>query len=144
MLIFDITMVSSFKKYYFGKKCIIFIFQLTGDYGCCSQWSVIRYAQFFFNYLFLYLDKSVQCLIFNFTMVSSFKKYYFGKKCMIFIFQLTGDYGCCSQWSVIRYAQFFFNYLFLYLDKSEYYLIFDFTIISSFKKYYFEKEMHEF
>ena len=59
MLIFDFTIVSSFKKYYFGKKCIIFIFKLTGDYGCWCQWSVIRYAQFFFNYLFLYLDKSV-------------------------------------------------------------------------------------
>ena len=124
MLIFDFTMVSSFKKYYFGKKCIIFIFQLTGDYGCCSQWSVIRYAQFFFNYLFLYLDKSVYCLTFHIAMVSSFKKYYFGKKCMSFSFQLTGDYGCCSQWSVIRYAQFFFNYLFLYLDKSVYCLNF--------------------
>ena len=117
-------MVSSFKKYYFGKKCMSFIFQLTGDYGCCSQWSVIRYAQFFFNYLFLFLDKSVYCLNFTSAIISSFKKYYFGKKCMSFIFQLTGDYGCCSQWSVIRYAQFFFNYLFLFLDKSVYCLNF--------------------
>ena len=62
MFTFDFTMVSSFKKYYFGKKCNIFIFYLTGDYGCYSQWSVIRYGQFFFNYLFLYLDKSVYCL----------------------------------------------------------------------------------
>ena len=62
MLIFDIAMVSSFKKYYFGKKCMSFSFWLTGDYGCCSQWSVIRYAHFFFNYLFLYLDTSVYCL----------------------------------------------------------------------------------
>ena len=117
-------MVSSFKKYYFGKKCMSFIYYLTGDYGCCSQWSMIRYAQFFFNYLFLFLDKSVYCLIFHIAMVSSFKKYYFGKKCMSFIFQLTGDYGCCSQWSVIRYAQFFFNYLFLFFDKSVYCLNF--------------------
>ena len=140
MLIFDFAMVSSFKKYYFGKKCMCFSFQLTGDYGCCSQWSVIRYAQFFFNYLFLYLDKSVYCLKFDIAMVSSFKKYYFGKKCIIFIFQLTGDYGCCSQWSVIRYAQFFFNYLFLYLDKSVYCLKFDIAMVSSFKKYYFGKK----
>ena len=124
--------MSSFKKYYFGKKCMSFIFYLTGDYGCCSQWSVIRYSQFFFNYLFLFLDKSVsksyfvkKCLKFHIAMVSSFKKYYFGKKCTSFIFYLTGDYGCCSQWSVIRYAQFFFNYLFLYLDKSVYCLIFN-------------------
>ena len=62
MLKFHIAMVSSFKKYYFGKKCMSFSFWLTGDYGCCSQWSVIRYAQFFFNYLFLYFDTSVYCL----------------------------------------------------------------------------------
>ena len=117
-------MVSSFKKYYFGKKCMSFIFQLTGDYGCCSQWSVIRYAQFFFNYLFLFLDKSVLLLKFHIAMVSSFKKYFFRNKCTSFIYYLTGDYGCCSQWSVIRYAQFFFNYLFLFLDKSVYCLNF--------------------
>ena len=116
-------MVSSFKKYYFGKKCMSFIFQLTGDYGCCSQWSVIRYAQFFFNYLFLFLDKSVYCL--NFTCNGlQFQKVLFWKEMYEFYFQLTGDYGCCSQWSVIRYAQFFFNYLFLFLDKSVYCLNF--------------------
>ena len=62
MVIFNIAMVSSFKKYYFGKKCITFIFELTGDYGCCSQWSVIRYAQFFLNNLLICLDKSVEWL----------------------------------------------------------------------------------
>ena len=118
MVIFKIAMVSSFKKYYFGKKCITFIFQLTGDYGCCSQWSVIRYAQFFLNNLFICLDKSVEWLYLTSTMVSSFKKYYFGNKCITFNFQLTGDYGCCSQWSVIRYAQFFLNNLLICLDKS--------------------------
>ena len=117
-------MVSSFKKYYFGKKCMSFIYYLTGDYGCCSQWSVIRYAQFFFNYLFLFFDKSVYCLNFTSAMVSSFKKYCFGNICTSFIYYLTGDYGCFSQWSVIRYAQFFFNYLFLFFDKSVYCLNF--------------------
>ena len=62
MVIFNIAIVSSFKEYYFGKECITFIFYLTGDYGCCSQWSVIRYAQIFLNDLFICLDKSVECL----------------------------------------------------------------------------------
>ena len=118
MLKFHIAMVSSFKKYYFGKKCITFTFLLTGDYGCCSQWSVIRYAQFFLNYSFLFFDTSVYCLNLTSQWSPVSKSTIFGKKCIIFIFWLTGDYGCCSQWSVIRYAQFFFNYLFLYLDKS--------------------------
>ena len=118
MVIFNITMVSSFKKYYFGKKCITFIFQLTGDYGRCSQQSVIRYAQFFLNNLFIYLDKSVEWLYLTSQWSPVFKKYYFGKKCITFNFQLTGDYGCCSQWSVIRYAQFFLNNLLICLDKS--------------------------
>ena len=124
MLIFDFTIISSFKKYYFLKKCMSFIFQLTGDYGCCSQWSMIRYAQFFFNYLFLYLDKSVYCLNFTLQWSPVSKSTILLKKCMSFIFQLTGDYGCCSQWSMIRYAQFFFNYLFLFFDKSVYCLNF--------------------
>ena len=112
-------MVSSFKKYYFRNKSTSFIYYLTGDYGCCSQWSVIRYAQFFFNYLFLFLDKSVYCL--NFTLQwSPVSKELFWKECMSFIFYLTGDYGCCSQWSVIRYAHFFFNYLFLLFNKTVY------------------------
>ena len=55
-----------FQKVLFWKEMYEFYFYLTGDYGCCSQWSVIRYAQFFFNYLFLFLDKSVYCL--NFTL----------------------------------------------------------------------------
>ena len=134
---------------------------------------MIRYAQFFFNYLFLFLDKSVYCL--NFTLqwspvskstilernvwVLFFSFYYCCSQwsvigmpsfwlwmfsvsqCLNFTLQwspvskstilernvwvlFSGDYGCCSQWSVIRYAQFFFNYLFLFLDKSVYCLNF--------------------
>ena len=118
MVIFNITMVSSFKKYYFGKKCITFIFQLTGDYGRCSQQSVIRYAQFFLNNLFIYLDKSVEWLYLTSQWSPVSKSTILGIECITFNFQLTGDYGCCSQWSVIRYAKFFLFYLFIYLDKS--------------------------
>ena len=68
------------------------------------------------------IDKSVLLLKFHIAMVSSFKKYYFGKKCMSFIFfrnkcmsfiyYLTGYYGCCSHWlgmpsfSLIIYSYF--------------------------------------
>ena len=111
MVIFNIAMVSSFKKYYFGKKCITFIFQLTGDYGCCSQWSVIRYAQFFLNNLFICLDKSVEWLYLTSQWSPVSKSTILGRNA-------SWNYGCCSQWSVIRYAQFFLNNLFICLDKS--------------------------
>ena len=118
MVIFNIAMVSSFKKYYFGKKCITFIFQLTGDYGCCSQWSVIRYAQFFLNNLLICLDKSVEWLYLTSQWSPVSKSTILGRNASLLDFQLTGDYGCCSQWSVIRYAQFFLNNLLICLDKS--------------------------
>ena len=42
----------------FGRKTLSFNFQYTGGYLCYSQWSVIRHAEFFSDYLFLCLDKS--------------------------------------------------------------------------------------
>ena len=47
------------KSINFGRKPLSFNFQYTGGYLCCSQWSVIRHAEFFSDYLFLCLDKSV-------------------------------------------------------------------------------------
>ena len=78
----------------------------------------VRYAQFFFNYLF-----SVYCL--NFTLQwSPISKSTILEANVSVLFITSGDNGCCSQWSVIRYAQFFFNYLFLFFDKSVYCLNF--------------------
>ena len=118
--------LSLIKDSYFWKEMYEFYFYLTGDYGCCSHWSVIRYTQFFFNYLFfnylfLFFDKSVYCL--NFTLQWSpvsksticwkfhiamslqFQKVAIWERNVWVLFvYLTGDYGCCSQWSVIRYA----------------------------------------
>ena len=129
MLKFHIAMVSSLENYYFGKKCMSFIYYLTDDYGCCSQWSVIRYAQFFFNYLFLFLDKNVYCLNFTLQWSPVSKSTILERNVWVLFYKLTGDYGCCSQWSVIRYAQFFFNYLFLFFDQSVYCL--NFTLLWS-------------
>ena len=110
MVIFNIAMVSSFKKYYFGKKCITFIFQLTGDYGCCSQWSVIRYAQVFLFYLLIYLDKSVEWLYLTSQWSPVFKKYYFGKNASWkwMLLSVVSDQVCSV----------FLNNLLICLDKS--------------------------
>ena len=45
------------KSINFGRKTLSFNFLYTVGYLCCSQWSVIRHAEFFSDYLFLYLDK---------------------------------------------------------------------------------------
>ena len=106
------------KSFNFGRKTLSFNFQYTGGYLCCSQWSVIRHAEFFSDYLFLYLDKSVSYSNLTTQWSLDSKSINFGRKTLSFNFQYTGGYLCCSQWSVIRHAEFFSDYLFLYLDKS--------------------------
>ena len=112
----QISLVS--KSFNFGRKTLSFNFQYTGGYLCCSQWSVIRHAEFFSDYLFLCLDKSVLYSNFKSQWSLDSKSINFGRKTLRFNFQYTGGYLCCSQWSVIRHAEFFSDYLFLCLDKS--------------------------
>ena len=106
------------KSINFERKTLSFNFQYTGGYLCCSQWSVIRHAEFFSDYLFLCLDKSVLYSNLRTQWSLDSKSINFERKTLSFNFQYTGGYLCCSQWSVIRYAEFFSEYLFLYLDKS--------------------------
>ena len=106
------------KSINFERKTLSFNFQYTGGYLCCSQWSVIRHAEFFSDYLFLCLDKSVLYSNLRTQWSLDSKSINFGRKTLSFNFQYTGGYLCCSQWSVIRHAEFFSDYLFLCLDKS--------------------------
>ena len=106
------------KSINFGRKTLSFNFQYTGGYLGCSQWSVIRHAEFFSVYLFLCLDKSVLYSNFKSQWSLDSKSINFGRKTLSFNFLYTGGYLCCSQWSVIRHAEFFSDYLFLCLDKS--------------------------
>ena len=55
MVIFNIAYGLQFQK-------VLFWEEMHHGNGCCSQWSVIRYAQFFLNNLFICLDKSVEWL----------------------------------------------------------------------------------
>ena len=106
------------KSIKFGRKTLSFNFQYSGGYLCCSQWSVIRYAEFFSDYLFLCWDKSVLYSNFKSQWSMDSKSIKFGRKTLSFNFQYSGGSLCCSQWSVIRHAEFFSDYLFLCWDKS--------------------------
>ena len=113
------------------------------DVALSGQWSGIPSFS-----LIIYSYFSIKVFIawyFTFTMVSSFKKYYFVKKCIIFFFLanwsqwmlvLSGQWSCMPSFSLIIYSY--------YLDKSVYSLIFQISNHPQFQKVLFWEEMYEF